>query len=76
MEVVIFKTDINNEAALKLVAPHIDKAVGLAKWQLDISKADKLLTVYSPVRLNETELLKAIRKAGFYAIILEDDYCI
>jgi hypothetical protein len=76
MELVTYKTNIRDEAALGRVAPYLNKVVGSTNWQLDIADIDKILTVYSPAVINEAELLKAVRKAGFKAMSLEDYYSI
>jgi copper chaperone len=76
MELITYKTNIRSEAALDRVAPHLNKVVGSANWQLDITDTDKVLTVYSPGIVNETALLKAVRKAGFKARNQEDYYAV
>jgi len=74
MELITYKTNIRNEAALSRVAAHLNKAVGSANWQLDVSSVDRILTVYSPGIVNEDGVLTAIKKAGFKAINLNDHY--
>lgn len=76
MELIIYKTNISSEAALNKVAPYLNKAVGTANWQLDLSVSDRKLTVYSPGTVNETQVLDAVHKAGYNAINLEDYYAI
>jgi len=74
MELITYKTNIKNEAALSRVAAHLNKAVGSTNWQLDISSIDHVLTVYSPGTVNEDGVLTAIKKAGFKAINLNNHY--
>ncbi len=76
MELIIYKTNIRNEAALSKVAPYLNKAVGTANWQLDLSASDCKLTVYSPGIVNEMQVLDAVHKAGYKAVNLEDYYAI
>ena len=75
MELITYKTNIRNEAALSRVAVYLNKAVGSSNWQLDISSIDRVLTVYSPGIVNEDGVLTAVKKAGFKAMNL-NDYCL
>lgn len=76
MEIITYKTNISSEAELQRITPFLNNAVGPANWQLDLRNSDKMLTVYSPGMVNETQLLHAIRKARFKAINLDDYYSI
>ena len=76
MELITFKTNINNSSALQRVTPLLNAAIGSSNWQLDIAGVDKQLKVYSPGIVNEMQVLDAIHKAGFLAINIEDFYAI
>ena len=76
MEIITYKTNISSEAELQRVTPFLNNAVGSPNWQIDLRNSDKMLTVYSPGMVNETQLLHAIRKARFKAINLDDYYAI
>lgn len=76
MELITYKTNIKNESALQRIAPLLNKAVGPTNWQVDISSTDRILTVFAPGKVNEDDLLKGIRRAGFKAINVDDYYAI
>ena len=67
MELITFKTNIKNEAALSRIARHLNQVVGATNWQLDINSHHHYLTVFSPGILNGGEVRKLIRKEGFKA---------
>ena len=76
MELITFKTNINNASALQRVTPLLNAAIGSTNWQLDIAGAENTLKVYAPGIVNETKVLDAIHKAGFMAVNIEDFYAI
>lgn len=76
MEIVTYKTNIKNEAALQRVAPHLNRVVGSANWQIDLESSEKKLSVFSPGTINEIQVEDAIRKAGFRALNLDEYYSI
>jgi hypothetical protein len=71
MEIIKYKTNIKNDAAVCRIASVLNHIVGSANWQLDIKSPDRFLTVYSPGLVNEHQLKDAIRKAGFKATSVE-----
>ena len=76
MQLITYKTNIRNEAAINKVAPLLNKVIGPANWQIDILNNDKELTVFAPGFIDEELVLKAIRKAGFRAENIEDYFSI
>lgn len=76
MQLITYKTNIRNEAAINKVAPLLNKVIGPANWQIDILNNDKELTVFAPGFVDEELVLKAIRKAGFRAENIEDYFSI
>ena len=76
MELITYKTNIRNEAALSRIAPYLNKAIGSPNWQVDITDTNRVLTVYSPGVINEAAVIKAVRKAGFKAMNLHDHYAV
>lgn len=76
MEIIIYKTNIRNEAALHRVSLWLNKAVGPANWQLDINSSDKKLTVYSNSTINKSQVTAAIQKAGFKVMNLDDYFAV
>ncbi len=76
MELITYKTNIQNESAVNKVALLLNPVVGAANWQLDIRDSDAYLTVFSPGIIDEQEVRGAIRKAGFKARNVENIYSI
>ena len=70
MQLITYKTNIRNEAALNKIASFLDKAVGPANWQIDMNR--HAITVFAPGVVDEDQVLKIIRKAGFKAENMED----
>lgn len=63
METKKFKTNIKCSGCLATVTPHLNEAVGEAKWNVDISDPSKILSV--PGDTNESKIVEAVQKAGF-----------
>ncbi|GAO31159.1 heavy-metal-associated domain-containing protein [Geofilum rubicundum] len=61
-----FKTNINCGGCIKAVTPHLDKAAGIKKWEVDTENPDKILTVETD-SLSAEEVLAIIDKAGYEA---------
>jgi len=59
-----FKTNINCGGCVASVTPHLDKAAGIAEWNVDTTATDKILTVKSE-GITEDQIMEAVRKAGF-----------
>lgn len=76
MEIISFKTNINNESALSRVTPFLNRVVGSTNWQLDLKSTDKKLTVFSNSIINEIHVEEAVNRAGFRAMNLEEYYSI
>jgi hypothetical protein len=72
MEIIRYKTNIPDDEARLRVAPYLNNAIGPANWRLDLNSYDKILIVYSPVLVNEEQVLNAVRMAGYRAASLDD----
>ncbi|MCZ2100236.1 MAG: heavy-metal-associated domain-containing protein [Chitinophagales bacterium] len=59
-----FKTNINCGGCIKAVTPHLNKAEGIAEWQVDTDHADKILTIESE-GITEENIIAIVKKAGF-----------
>jgi hypothetical protein len=68
MELITFKTNIKSEDEVCKVAPYLSKASGSNNWQIELSKRESLLTVYSPGIVQESQIVRAVLRAGFMAI--------
>lgn len=59
-----FKTNINCGGCVKAVTPHLDKAEGILKWNVDTANENKVLTVFSN-EISPEKVMEVVKKAGF-----------
>lgn len=59
-----FKTNINCGGCVNAVKPHLDKADGIAEWQVDTTSKDKILTVKSN-GITQEQLMQTVKNAGY-----------
>lgn len=64
MNTLEFKTNINCGGCVASVKPHLDKAEGIEKWEVDTSNKDKVLTVTAN-GITEHEVISVVEKAGY-----------
>jgi copper chaperone len=69
METVQFKTNIKCSGCIASVTPFLNEVAGEDNWEVDIQNPDKVLTV-STEKANNTDIKKAIEKAGYQAVEL------
>lgn len=58
-----FKTNINCGSCVRSVTGFLDTLPGVTLWRVDVSSADKVLSVEGSVASDE--IVKAVREAGF-----------
>lgn len=69
MEVIKFKTNVENEQALARVAPYLDREESISRWKLDTSSTEKLLSI-SGTDLDPQRIENVVKQAGFKAEII------
>ncbi|MBB6609716.1 copper chaperone [Pontibacter sp. Tf4] len=69
MEIIKFKTNVENEEALSKVAPFLDKEESISRWHIDTESQDKLLSV-SGNDLDPQQIENVVKQAGFMAEII------
>ncbi|WP_299761330.1 copper chaperone [uncultured Pontibacter sp.] len=69
MEIIKFKTNVEDQEALSKVAPYLNQVEEISKWNLDTGSADKVLSV-SGTELNPQAIENAMKQAGYKAEIL------
>jgi copper chaperone len=69
METIQFKTNIKCSGCIATVTPFLNAVAGEDNWEVDIQNPDKVLTV-STEKANNTDIKKAVEKAGYQAIEL------
>lgn len=69
-QILKFKTNINCGGCIKSVTPHLDKAEGINKWEMDTDNPDKILSIETD-RLTAEEVITIIDQAGYTAQIVK-----
>lgn len=60
----LFKTNINCRGCVASVKPHLDKAQGIVRWEVDTTGKDKILTVEA-AGLTREAVMEIVQNAGF-----------
>jgi copper chaperone CopZ len=66
MKTIEVKTNIMCGSCIAKVTPTLNEVIGENNWKVDTTNPKKILTVSSE-NLNETEVIKAVEKAGYNA---------
>jgi copper chaperone len=61
METSKFKTNIKCMGCVAKVTPHLDEAVGVGKWKVDLENPAKILSVEG----DGEKVREALKKAGY-----------
>ncbi|WP_018480070.1 hypothetical protein [Pontibacter roseus] len=69
MEVIKFKTNVENEEAISRVAPYLDKEESISRWKLDTGSTENILSV-SGTDLDPQRIENVVQQAGFKAEII------
>lgn len=64
MTTLRFKTNINCGSCIKAATPTLNRELGANSWQVDTTKPEKTLTVYSD-HLTAAQVQAAVEAAGF-----------
>jgi copper chaperone len=64
MKIFKFKTNIENEEMVKMVAPLLDKEELISKWSIDIESEDNILSV-SGEEITPDIITKPVRNIGY-----------
>jgi copper chaperone len=65
-QILKFKTNINCGGCIKAVTPHLNKAEGINKWEVDTNNPDKILSIETG-NLTAEEVITIIDNAGYTA---------
>jgi len=66
MKTIEVKTNIMCGSCIAKVTPTLNEVVGENNWKVDTTNPKKVLTV-SNKKLSETDVIKAVEKAGYKA---------
>jgi len=58
-----YKTNIKCASCIAKVTPYLDKAIGIGKWEVDITDPSRVLTVSEPS--SEKEINEVLRNVGY-----------
>jgi len=64
MNTLRFKTNINCGSCIRAATPTLNRELGANNWQVDTSKPEKPLTVYSD-HLTAAQIQAVVEAAGF-----------
>jgi copper chaperone CopZ len=66
MKMIEVKTNIMCGSCIAKVTPTLNEVIGENAWKVDTTNPKKVLTVTTE-NLNETDVIKAVEKAGYKA---------
>ena len=66
METLKFETSLKCGGCVAAIQPKMDKLKGVSKWEVDLTKPVKILSVEGE-DLNENEIITTLKNAGYSA---------
>ena len=73
MEILVFKTNVENMNHIRKLYPLLKTIQGILKWNIDTEDVDKVLRVET-VDVAPNKIEKALQSAGYYCKELEDEH--
>ena len=71
MNILIFKTNLNNPELINLAQPIIQNIQGIKRWNIDIYDCDNVLRIES-TELKAHSVASVLQKAGYFCEELPD----
>ena len=71
MEILVFKTDVQDKKQVKKLFPVMRTLQGIMRWNVDLHDIDKILRIEA-VSLNPRSIELTLRQAGYFCKELED----
>jgi hypothetical protein len=71
MEILVFKTNLDNPELVNQVKPVIQAMPGIRKWNVDIQDCDNVLRIEA-TELSPRSVEMVLQNAGYYCEELED----
>ena len=65
MEILVFRTDLQNRKSVHAVTPHLERIEGIMRWNVDLQDVDKVLRVES-VSASAQTIAQSLNSAGYY----------
>jgi copper chaperone CopZ len=67
METLQFKTTIKCSGCIEKVTPYLNETAGENNWEVDLQNPQKVLTIPNADKLQSSEVVDALAKAGYKA---------
>lgn len=71
MNILVFKTTVEDPLLVKALKPSLDCLVGEGKWNFDLSDCDRILRIASP-SVNADVAIRLMSQLGVQCAELED----
>ncbi|GHM99277.1 hypothetical protein WSM22_07670 [Cytophagales bacterium WSM2-2] len=71
MEVLVFKTSVEDPISVRALKPELDRLVGKGQWNFDLSDCDRILRIASG-SVRPESAIKLLDYFGFACAELED----
>jgi hypothetical protein len=65
MNILVFKTNVEDIKQVRKISPHIRNMAGVLKWNIDLHDHDKVLRIVTDV-LSAKYIEEKIMSAGYY----------
>lgn len=71
MDILIFKTNLNNHELINQVEPFIQNIKGIQRWNVDMHDCDNVLRIEA-IQLSPRSVEIVLQNAGYYCEELQD----
>lgn len=71
MNILVFKTNIEDVKQVRKLSPHLSKVQGILKWNVDLHDRDKILRIEADDLLPHS-IERILKDAGYYCAELDD----
>jgi hypothetical protein len=71
MNILVFKTSVEDPLIVKALKPSLDNLAGEGKWNFDLSDCDRILRIAS-TSVNPESTIALLSQLGFQCAELED----
>ncbi len=71
MNILVFKTNIEDIKQVRKLSPHLKNIHGILKWNVDLHDCDKVLRIEAN-DLPPNSVEEILQQAGYYCVELED----
>jgi hypothetical protein len=72
MRTHIFCTNINSQAQLDLLSPHLNNHNNIIRWSIDLEDIDAVLKVITTNDLKEHDIMRLLDTEGYQCKVMTD----